>query len=84
MRKRSKHRKKKRILTMMKTRKELRKSKCRMGDAEEKCGRGNVEEEMWKRKCGRGNAQEEVWKTHVVLKNEVAFSKVQSKIQSKV
>ena len=43
----------------------------------------NVEEEMWKRKCGRGHAQEEVWKTHV-LKNEVAFSKVQSKIQSKV
>ena len=61
---------------MMKKRKELRKSKCRRGDAEEKCGRGNVEEEMWKRKCGRGNAQEEVWKTHVVLKNEVAFCKV--------
>ena len=58
MRKRSKHRKKKRILTMMKKRKELRKSKCRRGDAEEKCGRGNVEEEVWKRKCARRSVED--------------------------
>ena len=45
-----------------------------------RCGRGSVEGEMRKRICGRGNVQEEMCKTHVVLKNEVVCSKVQSKV----